>query len=470
MFARSRQLFASAMFVLDAALVAAAWLVAYWLRFFALPIEAPLGVPPLRLYLWACAVLVPMSLLVLRSFRLYRSARTARLGHELLSLTQSLAVTSALAALGSYLVRGELSRLVIILFFFTAVVMFTLSRLALRAWLRSVRRSGRNLRHVLIVGTGPLAELVLEKIRRHRDFGLAVHGLIAADPALVGTEVRGAPVIGVIDDLPRLADEQGVEIIYLALSRPEWQAEERALQLLSDSTAAVRLVPDLSQAYRLNPSVEDFDGMPVVLVTESPEQGWNAVVKRAFDLVGSFVGLLLISPLLALLAILVRLDSPGPILYTQERVGLNGRRFRMIKFRSMRVGADANLGGAGGAGWTTVDDPRRTRLGATLRKLSLDELPQLWNVLVGDMSLVGPRPEQPEHVDRFRASIPRYMLRHHVRAGMTGWAQVNGLRGDTPLEDRIQYDLYYIEHWSLVFDLRILLLTVGRVFRDASAY
>ena len=465
MFARSRQLFASAMFVLDAALVAAAWLLAYWLRFFALPIEAPLGVPPVRLYLWACAVLVPTALLVLRSFRLYRSARTARLGHELLALMQSLAVTSALAALGSYFVRGELSRITIALFFVTAMVLFTLSRLVLRAWLRSVRRSGRNLRHVLIVGTGPLAELVLAKIRSHRDFGLAVHGLVAADAARVGTEVNGAPVIGVIDDLPRLTEEHGIEILYLALARPEWQAEERAMQLLADSTVAVRLVPDLSQAYRLNPSVEDFDGMPVVLVTESPEQGWNAVVKRLFDVAGSGVGLLVISPVLLVLAILVRLDSPGPIFYTQERVGLNGRRFRMIKFRSMRVGAEEQ-----GGNWTTANDPRRTKLGTTLRKLSLDELPQLWNVFAGDMSLVGPRPEQPEHVDRFRGSIPRYMLRHHVRAGMTGWAQVNGLRGDTPLEQRIQYDLYYIEHWSLVFDLRILLLTVGRVFRDASAH
>ncbi|MBI5169448.1 MAG: undecaprenyl-phosphate glucose phosphotransferase [Candidatus Eisenbacteria bacterium] len=465
MFARSRQLFASAMFVVDGAIVAGAWFLAYWLRFFALPIDAPLGIPPFRLYVWTCAVLVPTALLVLRSFRLYRSARTARLGHELLALTQSMAVTSALAALGSYLVRGELSRLVIMVFFFTSIALFAASRITLRAWLRSLRRKGRNLRHVLVVGTGPLAELVLDKILRHRDFGLAVHGLIAPDPALVGTKIRGVEVIGSIEDLPRVADEIGIQIIYLALARPEWQAEERALQLLSDSTAAVRLVPDLSQAYRLNPSVEDFDGMPVVLVTESPEQGWNAVVKRAFDLFGSGIGLVLISPVLLVLAILVRLDSPGPVFYTQERVGLNGRRFRMIKFRSMRAEHSA-----GGATWTVANDPRRTRLGATLRKLSLDELPQLWNVFVGDMSLVGPRPEQPEHVDRFRGSIPRYMLRHHVRAGMTGWAQVNGLRGDTPLEQRIQYDLYYIEHWSLLFDLRILLLTVGRVFRDASAY
>jgi Undecaprenyl-phosphate glucose phosphotransferase len=466
MFTRSRQLFASAMFLVDGVLVAAGWLLAYWLRFSALGLDAPLGVPPLRPYLWACAVLVPMALLVLRSFRLYRSARTARLGHELLSLTQALAITAALAALGSYLVRGELSRLVILIFFFTALALFFLDRVVLRVVLRQMRRRGHNLRHVLIVGTEQLAARLLAKIRDHADFGLIVHGFVGPAGTDAAGEIGGVPIVGTVEDLPRLVEAHGADIIYIALPRSDWRAEERALQLLADSTAAVRLVPDLSQAYRLNASVEDFDGMPVVLVTESPEQGWNAVVKRAFDLAGSGLGLIVLSPVLAALAILVKLDSPGPVFYLQERVGLNGRRFRMLKFRSMRVDADEG----GTAGWTTKNDPRRTRLGTTLRRLSLDELPQLWNVFVGDMSLVGPRPEQPEHVDRFRASVPRYMLRHHVRAGMTGWAQVNGLRGDTPLERRIEFDLYYIQHWSLFFDLRILWLTLGRVFRDASAY
>ena len=306
---------------------------------------------------------------------------------------------------------------------------------------------------------------MLHKIRRHDDFGFQVHGLIAARAEDVGRTIEGVPVLGLVADLPRLTEEHGAELIYVALERREWEAEAEALTLLADSTAAVRLVPDLTQAFRLNPSVEDFDGMPVVLVTESPEQGWGAVVKRTFDLVASGIGLLLISPLLLLLALLVRLDSPGPVLYAQERVGLNGRRFRMLKFRSMRTDAEA-----AGPGWTVKDDPRRTPLGTTLRKLSLDELPQLWNVFVGDMSLVGPRPEQPRFVESFRGSIPRYMLRHHVKAGMTGWAQVNGLRGDTPLEERIRYDLYYIQNWSLWFDLRILLLTIARVFKDASAY
>jgi Undecaprenyl-phosphate glucose phosphotransferase len=465
MFARSRQLFASAMFAADAVLIGGSWLLAWWLRFHGLGLPAPRGLAPLSIYLWSGAVLVPSALLVLRTFRLYRSARTSRLTSELASLVQSMLVISALAGVGSYFARGELSRLVIAIFFVTGSVVLCASRLAMRLVLRALRRGGHNLRHVLVVGTGDLAGLLLEKIRRHGDFGLRVHGLVGADASQVGATVHGARVLGSIADLPRLTGERGVEVIYLALARSEWQAEEEALRVLADSTAAVRLVPDLTSAFRLNPSVEDFDGMPVVLVTESPEQGWNAVVKRAFDLAGAGVGLLLLAPVMFVLALLVRLDSPGPVFYAQERIGMNGRRFRMIKFRSMRADAEA-----GGSAWTTKDDPRRTPLGRWLRKLSLDELPQLWTVFRGDMSLVGPRPEQPQFVEDFRGSIPRYMLRHHVKAGMTGWAQVNGLRGDTPLSQRIEYDLFYVQHWSLWFDVRILLLTVVRVFRDASAY
>ncbi len=465
MFARSRQLFATGMFVVDAVLIAAAWLGAYWLRFHALGLPTPLGVPPLSLYLWSGAVLTPTALLVLRTFRLYRSARTSRLGVELLAIVQATVVVAAMAGVGSFYARGELSRTAIGIFLVLATLLLSGVRVCARLVLRELRRRGRNLRHILVVGTGEPARMLLKKIRRHADFGLHVHGLVAADRADVGRSLYEVPVLGAVAELPRLLKEVRPEIIYVALERREWEAEAEALTLLADSTVAVRLVPDLTQAFRLNPSVEDFDGMPVVLVTESPEQGWNAVVKRAFDLACSGLGLIVLSPVLAALAILVGLDSPGPVFYGQERVGLNGRRFRMFKFRSMRVDAEAR-----GSGWTVKDDPRRTRLGSTLRRLSLDELPQLWNVFMGDMSLVGPRPEQPRFVEEFRGSIPRYMLRHHVKAGMTGWAQVNGLRGDTPLEDRIRYDLYYLQNWSLLFDVRILFLTVARVFKDASAY
>jgi Undecaprenyl-phosphate glucose phosphotransferase len=465
MFASSRQLFATSMFVVDGVLVFAAWIGAWWLRFHALGIPAPLGIPPLALYLWTGAVLVPTALLALRSFRMYRSARTARLGQELFAAIQAVAIVTALAGMGSFFTKGELSRYTVALFFLLCTVLLWTVRIVMRLLLRWMRSHGRNLRHVLIVGTGPLANTLLDKIEHHRDFGLVVEGLVSAEPMPDGTTIHGLPVLGPVSELPRLVESTGAELVYLALARPEWKAEEEALQAMADSTAAVRIVPDLTQAFMLNPSVEDFDGMPVVLVSESPEQGWNAVLKRGFDLGMSGASLVALSPVMLVVAVLVKLDSPGPVFYTQERVGISGRRFWMLKFRSMRFDAEQKE-----PGWTVANDPRRTKLGSFLRKYSLDELPQLWNVFMGDMSLVGPRPEQPAYVEQFRSSIPRYFLRHHVKAGMTGWAQVNGLRGDTPLDKRIEYDLYYIENWSLLFDLRILFLTVGRVFRDAAAH
>jgi Undecaprenyl-phosphate glucose phosphotransferase len=463
MLARHRQLLVTAVFVLDAALIFTSWMTAYWIRFHVLPLGAPLGIPSMRTYLWIGAVLTPVSMLVLRGFRLYRSARTARLSQELIAVLQAIAIVTSVAALGSYFFRGEVARSVLLLFAGLAALLLCAARVGVRSGLRVLRRRGLNLRHVLIVGTGPMAVQVARKMAVHSDYGFHVHGLVSAEANGIA-EVGGLPVLGSVEDLPDLVERTGAQLVYLALSREEHEAELLALERLSDSTVAVRLVPDLARAFTLNASVEDFDGTPVVLVTESPDQGWNSVLKRVFDIVFAGGALLVLWPVLLAIALWVKLDSPGPVLFAQDRVGLIGRRFRMLKFRTMVPEAEAR-----GAQWTRKDDPRRTRAGAVLRKLSLDELPQLWNVFVGDMSLVGPRPEQPLFVDQFRASVPRYMLRHHVKAGITGWAQVNGLRGDTPLERRIEYDLYYIEHWSMAFDLKILALTVVRLFRDPSA-
>jgi len=466
MITKNRQLFATGLFLLDGALIAASWLAAYWLRFYGLGVPAPLGVPSIQLYLWFGAVLTPIALMILRSLHLYRSARTVRLSQEMVALVQGIVAITALAGLGSYLSRGELSRTVLLLFAAISTLALCGTHAVGRMTLRAVRRNRRNLRHVLIVGTGDLAADLERKMTSEPDFGFAVEGMVAAGAGEVGQVIGSTRVIGSVSDLPELVERTGAELVYLALNRSEFEAELDALERLNDSTAAVRLVPDLARTFTLNASVEDFDGTPVILVTESPGQGWNAVLKRGFYFIFALIGIIVLSPVLLLLAILVKLDSPGPALYAQERVGLNGRRFQMHKFRTMRVDAES----AGKAEWSRPGDPRRTRLGSILRRLSLDELPQLWNVLVGHMSLVGPRPERPVFVKQFRASIPHYMLRHHVKAGITGWAQVNGLRGDTPLDLRIEYDLYYIKNWSMAFDVKILLLTVLRVFRDQSAH
>jgi Undecaprenyl-phosphate glucose phosphotransferase len=463
---RHHQLLVTGVFALDGALIYLSWMVAYWLRFHALGLPAPLGVPPVTLYLWFGAVLTPIALLILRTLQLYRSARTARLSQELFTVAQGIVIVTAIAALVSFFTKGELSRSTLLLFAGVATAVMWTSRGAIRIALHQLRRHGLNQRNVLIVGTGELARRLVDKMTSHPDFGLRVIGLVAAEAGHTGETIAGVRVLGSVADLPGLAERSQVEMVYLGLGRSEFEAEHEALARLADSTAAVRLVPDLARAFTLNASVEDFDGTPVVLVTDTPGQGWNAVLKRSFDLLWSTVGLIVLAPLLLLLALWVRLDSAGPVLYAQERVGMNGRRIRMLKFRTMRLDAEA----AGAPGWTVPGDPRRTGAGRILRPLSLDELPQLWNVFLGQMSLVGPRPERPMYVEQFRASVPRYMLRHHVKAGITGWAQVHGLRGDTPLDRRIEYDLYYIRNWSLALDLKILALTLVRVFRDASAH
>jgi Undecaprenyl-phosphate glucose phosphotransferase len=470
MFARHRQVFATAIFLIDGAMIAGSWMAAYWLRFYGLGIASPLGIPPQSQYLWIGAILTPVALLILRTLGLYRSARTARLSQELYGLAQGIAIVTALAAVFSFFIRGEFSRSTLLLFAGVATIALGLSRVAIRLALRALRRRGRNLRAAVIVGTGTLADRVARKIAAHPDFGLVVKGVVSEEGGRIVSDshptLARLPVLGTVHELATVVDRAGAELVYLALARAEHRAEEEALAQLDDSTAAVRMVPDLGRAFTLNATVEDFDGMPVVLVTESPGQGWNAVLKRGFDLLLTTLGLVVLAPILLAVAMWVRLDSPGPVLYVQERLGANGRRFRMLKFRTMQMDAESD----NEPGWTRAGDPRRTRAGRILRSLSIDELPQLWNVFLGHMSLVGPRPERPVYVDQFRTSIPRYMLRHHVKGGITGWAQINGLRGDTPLDARVEYDLFYIRNWSLALDLKILWLTLVRVFRDANAH
>jgi Undecaprenyl-phosphate glucose phosphotransferase len=338
-------------------------------------------------------------------------------------------------------------------------------RLLIRASFRQLRKHGFNLRRVLLVGEGHSAQSLVRRIQSYPELGLRFVGVVTDENSRTES-VSGKPVLGHFHEITEIIQRCAADEVIIALPLAQQNEVTRLLELLKDETLDVRLIPDVQAYATLGCIVEDFDGMPVLRLNDSPLIGWHAFAKRVTDVVVAASSLIILSPLLLAIALLVKLTSRGPVLYRQERMGMDGRSFSMLKFRSMKIDAEARSG----AVWAQKADDRRTVLGTLLRKTSLDELPQLWNVLRGEMSLVGPRPERPVFVKQFRHEIPHYMLRHKVKAGITGWAQVNGWRGNTSLSRRIECDLYYIQNWSYALDLKILSLTLWKGFVHKTAY
>jgi Undecaprenyl-phosphate glucose phosphotransferase len=329
--------------------------------------------------------------------------------------------------------------------------------------LKQLRRRGHNLSLALIVGTGRVARRTARGLRHAGWIGIRTAGFVEDNPSRWTSDL---PIVGRISDLPRLVEEMRIEHVFIALPLSRHAEARRVFDVLAETFVDVRLVLDVPGLAGLSLTTSNLDGQPLIGLRESPHFGLNLLVKRAMDVVLSALGLIVLSPLFAVLAVLIKRSSPGPVFYRQERCGLNGKPFWMLKFRTMRADAET----ATGPVWAVRDDPRRTRLGAFLRRTSLDELPQLINVLRGEMSLVGPRPERPVFIQRFKRTIPNYMARHCVKAGITGWAQIHGWRGNTSLRKRLQFDLYYITHWTPLLDLRILLLTFVRGLINRNAY
>jgi exopolysaccharide biosynthesis polyprenyl glycosylphosphotransferase len=379
-------------------------------------------------------------------------------------LTATTLGTLAVIAVTFFLRTFSYSRSVVLLFYALAFLSVATCRMSIRAGLHWSRRRGYNLRYALVVGAGQVAEQVVERIHSHPEAGLRVVGILTDDLAV--RRVRGVPRLGSYAQIKDVLSRYTVDQVLLALPRNESDRLEKLLADLEDELVSVRLVPDLLHVLTLHSSVEELEGLPVIRIRESPLLGWAAIQKRVFDVSLASLALLLLSPLLGAIAVAIRLSSGRPVLYVQERTGLDGHVFPMLKFRTMALDAEHETGPV----WTKPDDPRRTRLGAFLRRTSLDELPQLWNAVRGDMSLVGPRPERPVFIEQFRREIPGYMLRHKVKAGLTGWAQIHGWRGDTSLHERVEHDIHYIQNWSLGLDVRILLMTLWRSLMNRNAY
>jgi Undecaprenyl-phosphate glucose phosphotransferase len=447
----------------DLVIVAGCWLAAYWLRFYGIgPLQN--DVPPLGDYLLMLLPILAVWGVCFRAFGLYRPRRIGSHLSEAGDVAQAstMGVLVLIAVMTFFFRSYEYSRVAIVYFWLLSIGVTWFSRAAFREALRFARRRGYNLRYAVVVGDGELAALVVERMQGRPDVGIQVLGVIGDDK----DRPAGARRLGGYADLRSVLDAHTVDHVVLALAHEDYGRLGGLLDAVGDEPVTIHVVPDLLRFASLRGGVEQFEGMPFIHLRESPLYGWNRLVKRVFDATFSLGVLALLWPLLLLIAGAVKLTSSGPVLYRQERMGLDGRRFAMLKFRTMPPDAEA----ASGPVWARPADARRTRLGAFLRRFSLDELPQFLNVVRGDMSVVGPRPERPVFVERFRATVPGYMLRHKVKSGITGWAQVNGLRGNTSLEKRIQYDIDYIERWSLWLDLKIIGLTVVRVLVDRNAY
>ena len=451
----------------DVAITAAAWLGTYQLRFLSGAIPVVRGMPPEELYYWSTFAVLVLWHLVFRRAGLYEPWRLKGFAAEAWVTVRSVVVALGVMIVLSFLYRYQetsYSRLFLMVFVPLNIGGLLAFRALLRMSLHELRRSGRNLRHILVVGSGPLARQVVDRTRSNTWAGLQVVGMVADDDQPT-EDHDGVPVLGTVAQLPALMEQHTPQQVFVALPFERFARIRQVLQTLADSFATVRLVADLADiGLVMNSSVDDFDGLPVINLVDKPLVGLRAAQKRIFDVGFSLAVLVGLGPLLLLIALGVKLRVGGSPLYRQERMGLDGQRFNILKFRSMPPGSEKD-----GPKWSSRGDARATGLGAFLRKSSLDELPQFWNVLVGEMSVVGPRPERPVFIEQIRGEIPRYHQRHMVRAGITGWAQVNGWRGATELEPRIAHDLYYIEHWTLAFDLKIIAMTVLKVFNDPHA-
>jgi exopolysaccharide biosynthesis polyprenyl glycosylphosphotransferase len=470
---RAKLLFTISLVMLDVAAIALAFYLAYGLRQRIKWPTPPLNIGPFRNYVGMMIVQVLAMLVVFFFYRLYHRPRALSSIDEFYSLFGAVSVGTILAiALSSLTFKNsalelDYSRGMILYAWALTIVLAGVGRFAHGRVQQALQARGLGGARVLIVGAGEVGQMILQKILYLPGLGYEVMGFVQGVEHGDNLEsVMGVPVLGHINDIPSLIDAYSVAEVIIAL--PEASHEEilTIISLCERGKVSIKVYPDVFQIMAAQVSIGDLGGLPLLTVRDIALRGWRLSLKRVVDLVGSAVGLIVVSPLMLLLAALIKLDSRGPVFYTQVRMGLDAKPFWMLKFRSMRADAEAETGPV----WATEDDPRRTRLGAFIRRFSIDEWPQFINVLLGEMSLVGPRPERPVFVEQFKRSIPRYMDRHREKAGLTGWAQVNGLRGDTSIAERTKYDLWYIENWSLFLDFKIILKTIFNAFTSESAY
>jgi Undecaprenyl-phosphate glucose phosphotransferase len=450
---RAQFIFMLALWVLD---IAAVWL-GFWSAHSLLQTNPDFVIGPF-IEFWPLPALYSLVMIgIYFGQRMYRRRRPVTHLDELIRITtyNILATLVTVALLTLFVRETDYHRAFILLGAALVIVIDTLLRTihAQLQWQAQARGMGDD--RVLLIGAGEIGQMLMNKIVHQPKLGYQIIGVVDAGKSSQPATMEGVPTLGALADVPWIIDRYGIDDVIIGLPESSHQELVNIISLCEREKVGIRVFPDVFQFMASEVTIGDLGGLPLLTIRDVALQGWKLVLKRSMDIVVSAVALVALSPFMLLAALLIKLDSPGPVFYSQERMGLDAIPFKIIKFRTMRVDAEQS-----GPGWTTPDDPRKTKLGAFLRRFNIDELPQLINVLVGDMSLVGPRPERPVYVEQFRQIIPRYMDRHREKAGITGWAQVNGLRGDTSIVERTKYDLWYIENWSVGLDLKIVIRTI----------
>ena len=448
--------------IVDGLIIAGSYIVSYFI------IKDPsIGQYSQEEYFKYLIYVVPAFLFLYYMMQLYTSRRALKLWDEFIDIFEA----NVLGVLGLYVLlfvvnKGDYSRKLTVIFFAINVVATTVAHGLLRKFLQFIRKKGYNIKHILLVGYSRAAEGYINRILDNPQWGYVIAGVLD-DFVPIGTSYHGIEVIGNIDKLSGYLQNSNFDEITITLPLNDYDRLEELVAQCENSGVHTKFIPDYSSLFPSNPFTEDVQGIPVINIRYVPlTNSFNRLAKRLVDIIGSLIGIILCSPVMFVVAFLIKSTDNAPILFKQERVGLNGKTFNMYKFRSMRVQTEAEEK----KGWTTKDDPRVTTIGKFIRKTSIDELPQLFNILIGQMSIVGPRPERPQFVEKFKEEIPRYMVQHQVRPGLTGWAQINGYRGDTSIRKRIEYDLYYIENWSMMFDFRIIIGTIWYGIVNKNAY
>jgi len=452
--------------LLDALVILVSYVLAWTIQF-RLIVPEERGRLPVETYMSALLFVIPGFLLLYYALNLYTPKRVQgrRLEAGNVFVANILGLLGFIFAL--YLIKeNNFSRAMIFMFIGMNIVLTVIERNLIRIALKNIRSRGMNLKHMILVGYSRAAEAFIDRVKENPEWGYQINGILD-DNYGEGTDYRGVHIIGTCQDLNRILEANKQDEIAITLGLDEYYKLRGVVAACEKSGVHTKFIPDYGNIIPTRPYTEDLLGLPVVNIRHVPlTDNFNRLVKRTMDIAGSLVCIVLFSPVMLFTALMIKITSRGPLIFTQERVGLHNRPFKMYKFRSMLVQSEEKEK----KGWTTRNDPRVTPFGRFIRKTSIDELPQLFNVLMGDMSLVGPRPERPQYVEKFREEIPRYMVKHQVRPGMTGWAQVNGYRGNTSIRKRIEYDLYYIENWTVGFDLKILILTVFKGFINKNAY